>query len=91
MSLVYDITELHELKFAFNCLFQDCHFGDSTSVSADEGEASLVKIFDAEVVFKQIDKNKNGRIDIHEFKVSDMQMYCCIVLPIIAQLFTLCQ
>lgn len=62
----YDyLTELDELKFAFNCLFQDCHFGDTVVEDAD----SHAKKIDAEAVFKQMDKDNLGRIDIDKFKV----------------------
>lgn len=74
--LLLPLLELQELKFAFNCLFQDCYFGDSALIYTDEevedgkGELSVMKKFDAEAVFNQIDTDNAGRIDINKFKVS---------------------
>ena len=64
------VAGLPELKFAFNCLFQDCQCGDSSVLAVEDGQqSSLVKKFDVEAVFNQIDKDNIGRIDITKFKV----------------------
>lgn len=88
-------AELPELKFAFNCLFQDCQFGDSALLSGEDGggESSFVKKFDAEAVFNQIDKDKIGRIDINKFKVDDrtgLSLYLDGIRVIVSLTLSLC-
>ena len=47
---------------AINCLFQDLRGNSAT-------EYYTIKVFDVEDVFKKIDKNNDGTIDLSEFKV----------------------